>query len=139
MEASDAFIASITSYAAHTNQTWPYVVIPDFSVAAEKIRCLCGAVYVNTYHVVENEKRQEWEHFTATGGKEMVDKAISAIAEYNVMDWPISFNYTEWNVIFDYDEYDKENPVCTQDAVAFYCWSIYILIRLLITLQGEVG
>jgi hypothetical protein len=42
------FIASITSDAAHTHQTWPYVVIPDFVVAAEKLRSLCGAVYVNT-------------------------------------------------------------------------------------------
>jgi hypothetical protein len=41
MEVTDAFITSITSFAAHTNQTWPYVVIPDFSVTAEKVRSLC--------------------------------------------------------------------------------------------------
>jgi hypothetical protein len=119
MEASDAFITSITSYAAHTNQTWPYVVIPDFSVRAEKIRSLCGAVYATTYHFVENEQRKDWENFTATVGTEMVDEAIAAIADYGLMDWPISSNYSEWNVIFDYDEYDKENKVrCT--AIANY-------------------
>jgi hypothetical protein len=113
MEVSDAFISSITSFAAYTNQTWPYVVIPDFYVTAEKIRSLCGAVYVTTYHVVENDQRKEWENFTATVGTEMIDQAIAAIAEYNVMDWPITPNYTAWNVIYDYDEYLKENKVRT--------------------------
>jgi hypothetical protein len=113
MEVSDAFITSITSYAAHTNQTWPYVVIPDYSVTAEKIRSLCGAVYVTAYHVVENDQRKKWENFTSTVGTEMVDKAIATIAEYNVMDWSITPNYTVWNVIWGYDEYDKENPVCS--------------------------
>jgi hypothetical protein len=111
MEVSDAFITSITSYAAHTNQTWPYVVIPDFYVTAEKIRSLCGAVYVATYHVVENDQRKDWEYFTSIVGTHMIDQAISTITEYNVMDWPITPNYTAWNVIYDYDEYDKANKV----------------------------
>jgi hypothetical protein len=113
MEASDAFITSVTSYAAHTNQTWPYVVIPDFSVRAEKVRSLCGAVYVNTYHSVEDEQRKEWENFTATVGTEMADEAVEAVAQYNVMDWPVTSNYTGWNVIYDHGELAKENKVCT--------------------------
>jgi hypothetical protein len=86
MEAADAFITSISSYAAHTNQTWPYVVIPDFAVRAEKVRSLCGAVYLNTYQFVEHAQRKEWENFTAIVGTEMADEAIAAIADYNVMD-----------------------------------------------------
>jgi hypothetical protein len=117
MEAADAFITSITSYAAHTNQTWPYVVIPDFAVRAEKVRSLCGAVYLNTYQFVEHAQRKEWENFTASVGTKMADEAIAAIADYNVMDWPITPNYTEWNVIYDYDEYDKENKVSTQQVL----------------------
>jgi hypothetical protein len=41
MEVTDAFITSIISFAAHTNQTWPNAVIPDFSVTAEEVRSLC--------------------------------------------------------------------------------------------------
>ena len=37
VQAADAFIASITSYAAHTNQTCPYVVIPDFAVLKKQL------------------------------------------------------------------------------------------------------
>jgi hypothetical protein len=112
MEVSDAFITSMTSHAAHTNQTWPYVVIPDFYVTAEKIRSLCGAVYVTTYQVVENDQRKDWEKFTSTVGTDMIDEAVATIAEYNVMDWPITPNYTAWNVIYNNDEYDKANKVC---------------------------
>jgi hypothetical protein len=41
---------------------------------------------VTTYRVVEDEQRKEWERFTAQVGTEMVDEAIAAIADYNVMD-----------------------------------------------------
>jgi hypothetical protein len=122
MEASDAFITSITSYAAHTNQTWPFVVIPDYSVRAEKIRSLCGGIYAATYHVVNNEQRKEWENFTATVGKDMAD-----IADYNVMDWPVTPNYTEWNVIYDYGEYDKPNKVSAKQRIPVKCVSIHRL------------
>jgi hypothetical protein len=105
MEASDAFVSSIASYAAHSNQTWPYVVVPDFAVQAEKVRSLCGAVYVNTYYVVQDEQRKEWENFTASVGRETADASIAAIEEYDAMDWPINYNYTETNVIFSYDEF----------------------------------
>jgi hypothetical protein len=88
------------------------VDIPDFSSTAEKIRSLCGAVYVTTYHVVEHAQSKEWESFKATVGTEMVDEDIAAIAEDNVMDCPITSNYTPWNVIYDYDEFDSENKVC---------------------------
>jgi hypothetical protein len=113
MEVTDAFITSITSFAAQTNQTWPYVVIPDFSVTAEKVRSLCGGVFVSSYHLVEDDQRKQWENFTAAVGTEMVDTAIATIAEYNLMDWTLTPNYTAWNVIYDYDEYSKENKVRT--------------------------
>ena len=48
MEASDAFVVSIASYAAHSQSIWPFVVVPDFAVRAEKVRNLCGAVFVTT-------------------------------------------------------------------------------------------
>jgi hypothetical protein len=50
-------------------------------VAAEKIRSLCEAVYVNTYLVVENDQRKEWENFTATVGTQMADEANETIAD----------------------------------------------------------
>ncbi|KAL3941956.1 MAG: hypothetical protein SGARI_000425 [Bacillariaceae sp.] len=109
--ASDAFVVSAASYADHSNQTWPYVTVPDFSVRAEKIRSLCGAVYVNTYHTVTEGQRGEWERYTAIAGPPMADEAIAAVADFTSMGWPVTTEDEPWHVIFDYDEFDKENPV----------------------------
>ncbi|KAG7355294.1 adenylate and guanylate cyclase catalytic domain containing protein [Nitzschia inconspicua] len=109
-EASDAFVANIASFAAHSNQTWPFVVIPDFAVRAEKVRSMCGAVYVNTYHVVQDNQRSEWEAYTAKVGPAVTKESIAAIAAFDGMDWPISTDYTEWNVIHSYEENPIEVP-----------------------------
>jgi len=110
LEASDAFVASITSLAAATNQQWPFVVVPDFAIRAEKIRSLVNAVYVSTYNVVQPNERGEWERFTAKHGESMVNESIAAIEAFNGADWPIVWNYTLWDVIHSYDEFEKENP-----------------------------
>jgi hypothetical protein len=110
LQAADAFTVSITSLAMATNQTWPYVVVPDFAVRAEKIRSLANAVLVNTYIFVEPEQRSEWEDFTAQTGETWVNESIAAIEEFDGMEWPIVWDYNLLNVIHDYGEYDKENP-----------------------------
>lgn len=110
LQASDAFVVSMSSLAAATNQSWPFVVIPDFAVRAEKIRSLANAVYVNTYHLVEPSQRREWETFTAQHGEAMINESIATIENFDGADWPIVWNYTLWDVIHDYDEFELENP-----------------------------
>jgi len=109
LEASDAFVVSIVSLASATNQSWPFVVVPDFAVRAEKIRLLANAVYVNTYPLVRPNERKEWENFTAQHGESMIIESIAAIEEFDGADWPIVWDYDLWDVIHDYDEFDKEN------------------------------
>ena len=110
LEASDAFVVSIASLASATNQIWPFVVVPDFAVRAEKIRSLANAVYVNTYHFIQPNERNEWERFTSRHGESMIRESIEAIESFNGANWPIVWNYTLWDVIHDYDEFEKENP-----------------------------
>ena len=110
LQASDAFVVSITSLASFTNQSWPFVVVPDFAVRAEKIRSLANAVFVNTYNLVQPNERMEWENFTARTGESWVNQSIAAIEEFDGMDWPIVWDYTLWDVIHDWGEFDKENP-----------------------------
>ncbi len=110
LQASDAFVATMTSVAEATNQVWPYVVIPNFAVQAEKIRSLAKAVYVNTFHLVQPWQRKEWEDFTAKTGEAWMNESIGAIEKYDGMDWQIIWNYTAWDVIWDYGEFDKEHP-----------------------------
>ena len=110
LQASDAFVASIASMAELTNQTWPFVVVPDFAVRAEKIRSLANAVVANTYAVIQPEERSEWEKFSALAGEAFVKESLTVMEEYEDSHWPIIWNYTAWDVIWAYDEYDKENP-----------------------------
>mmetsp|Transcript_1718 Transcript_1718/g.4427 ORF Transcript_1718/g.4427 Transcript_1718/m.4427 type:complete len:967 (-) Transcript_1718:770-3670(-) len=110
LEASDAFVVSITSLASVTNQEWPFVVVPDFAVRAEKIRSLANAVYVSTYNLVQPNQRNEWEKFTAEKGESIVIESITALEDFDEKQWPVVWNYTLWDVIHDYDEFEKENP-----------------------------
>ena len=110
-QAADAFTVSIASLAAATNQSWPFVVVPDFAVRAEKIRSLANGVMVNMYPIVESDQRSEWETFTARTGKGWVDESIEAIENFDAINyWPIVWNYTTYDVIHASDEYYKENP-----------------------------
>jgi len=111
LEAMDALTVSMVSFARATNQTWPFVVIPDFAVRAEKIRAIAGAVYINTYHSVSAKQRAEWEHFTSIPeNHEWVNNSIALMEENPDNPWPIVWNHTMWYVIHGYDEWDKEEP-----------------------------
>ena len=108
--ACDAFCVSITSFSKASAQTWPFVTIPDFAVRSEKIRSLANSVYANTYHLVQEDQREEWETYTAAVGPTQVNESIAAIEDFKRMDWPIVWNYTSWDIIHSYDEFDMPNP-----------------------------
>ena len=111
LEAMDAFTVSMISHARSTNQTWPFVVIPDFAVRAEKIRSLSGAVYINTYHFVEDTQRVEWENFTAKpSSHSWVNESIQLQENNPTNEWQTIWNFTLWDKIHGYDEFDKPNP-----------------------------
>lgn len=111
LESLDAFSVSMVSYSRAANQTWPFVVIPDFAVRAEKIRSLSNAVYITTYPFVEKGQRQEWETFTSLPESNYWVNQSVALQEENPNNvWPIVWNYTTWDVIHGYDEWDKEEP-----------------------------
>lgn len=110
LQASDAFVTSMASAAVTTNQTWPFVVHPDFAVQAEKIRSLANAAYVMNYNWVKPDQREQWQNFTAATGKAWVNESLAVMEEYDGMDWQIIWNYTTWDVIHYWDEFDKEFP-----------------------------
>jgi hypothetical protein len=72
LSAVDAFVVSIVSYAKATNQTWPFVTIPDYAARAGKIRSLADAVVIGTYPLVKSEDRKEWERYSIYGRKQLL-------------------------------------------------------------------
>ena len=60
----DLFAAMIVSVARATNQTWPFVTIPNFPLIASKIRLLSQTVLLTLYPIVTQEERSEWEAYS---------------------------------------------------------------------------
>ena len=66
MAATDALTVNIVSHARDTNQTFPFVVLPDFGVQATKARKLAPTLYYSVSYKVSNENRAAYEDFTVT-------------------------------------------------------------------------
>jgi hypothetical protein len=108
--AADTFVVTIVSLAKATNQTWPFVTIPDFAVRGAKIRSLSQVTYLNLYQYVSNENRAAWEAYTAMHGPQWVNESIAIQEEDENYKGPTIWDYENWDVIHRNDEYDKEFP-----------------------------
>jgi hypothetical protein len=110
LAAVDAFVVSIVSYAKATNQTWPFVTIPDYAVRAGKIRSLSNAVVIGTYPLVKTEDRKEWERYTAENNY-WVEESIDIQERDSSFMGPIIREYETWDVIYGGDEWGMmEHP-----------------------------
>ena len=63
LNAIEAFGASISSYAASTNSSWPYVTVEDFSARAQRVARLSQANWVIFLPEVEEEERDQWNAY----------------------------------------------------------------------------
>ena len=110
MEAIDGFVVNIMSFAKATNQTWPFVTIPDFGLRAGKVLSLTGAYIMNLYPLVENGEREAFEHYMATHN-EWVEETIDIHDKDVTWSGPVVRDGENWDVIYGYDEFDKDEDV----------------------------
>lgn len=59
----DALQNHLVAWARGTNQTWPFVTVPNFYVQAAKIKLLSDVGYIMVNPLVTNENRREWEDY----------------------------------------------------------------------------
>jgi hypothetical protein len=71
--AVDSYLVSLISMARSTNQTWPFVTMPDASVRLAKLRSLSKAVAVQQAHFVTADQKEAWEEYTATNNQWATD------------------------------------------------------------------
>lgn len=65
LEVVDDYVVNLVSAVRATNQTWPYVVNPDFGIKAAKILAMSkAAIYIAQHHLVTAEQRDEYEAWT---------------------------------------------------------------------------
>jgi type II secretory pathway pseudopilin PulG len=60
----DSLAVLYVSYAKMSNQTWPFVTMPDFAIRLAKILPLTDAIAVNVLPVVTAENREKWEAYS---------------------------------------------------------------------------
>jgi hypothetical protein len=75
MGAVDGYIVSLMSWRKSTNQSWPYVSVPDAAVRLSKLRSLSKGVFVQQAHFVQLHERIQWENYTATHN-DWVDESL---------------------------------------------------------------
>jgi len=108
---ADAMVVSMVSYANATNQTWPFVTIPDFGVRAEKIMGLTNAIYMSLLLYVTPEQRDKWQKYSAEHGPQWVEQTLELQKRENMYQTVIEennfTNVTYFNVIYELDEFQK--------------------------------
>eukprot|EP00980_Cylindrotheca_fusiformis_P014244 scaffold3765_cov117-Cylindrotheca_fusiformis.AAC.1 len=62
---SIAVSSQAADYHAMHNTSWPFYIIPDFSIRTQNLveRTGSNSPYLGVFHIVEEDERTEWEHF----------------------------------------------------------------------------
>ena len=114
MAAVDAFVIGILSYARETNQTWPFVTVPDLEARASKVLALTKAVVIFEFLLVMPEQREKWESYTAEKGPAWVKDSMDFLKRTNkFQDAYTALNITEptlLNFVHDYSAWGVEDP-----------------------------
>ncbi|KAL7569517.1 hypothetical protein ACA910_013892 [Epithemia clementina (nom. ined.)] len=108
----DAFVISILSHARETNQTWPFVTVPDFEARSTKFLALTKAMVFILYTLVTQETRLEWEQYTQQHGRDWTSKSMDYLERNNLFqDVYRARNITQYlDFIYDYSTLDGDNP-----------------------------
>jgi hypothetical protein len=66
--AVDSMVYNVVSHvhSSDSEQTWPFVTIPDFGVRAAKVLSLSEVIFMQFYPLVSNDERKRWENYTAS-------------------------------------------------------------------------
>ena len=63
LNAIDTFATSITHTAITTNQTFPFVTIPNFSIRGSTVRVLADALMIHWLPLITDSNRNHWEEY----------------------------------------------------------------------------
>jgi hypothetical protein len=112
----DAYVITMLSYARDTNQTWPFVTIPDFEASSGKFLDLTKSAVFMEFLLVTPETRPEWEAYSAREGRKWAQDSIDYLRHNNLFhDVFEARNVTDESVVYldfvhDYSAWGVENP-----------------------------
>lgn len=110
----DAFVIDMLSYARGTEQTWPFVTIPDFEARSAKFLSLTKAIVFQEYVLVTPTTRSSWEAYSKQNGPAWAEKSIDYLKRNDLFqDQFVARNITKpqyVDVIHDYSAWGVEDP-----------------------------
>jgi hypothetical protein len=106
LKSLDSFAVAIVSHAHNTNQTWPFVAVPDFAIRAAKMISLSNAVFISILPLVSNQTREEWERFAATHDQ-WLNESVHLQERYDLFHGPLMYALGHIDVIWgDFGDID---------------------------------
>jgi hypothetical protein len=94
----DSLAVLYVSYAKMSNQTWPFVTMPDFAIRLAKILPLTDAIAVNVLPVVTPENRKKWEAYSVANDY-WVNEGMAIQETWDGYYGPVVYNGTKYGVI----------------------------------------
>ena len=92
----DSLATGLVSYAKASNQTWPFVTVPDFAIHAAKMISNCDAIIVGVLALVATEKRAQWERYTITNNQ-WVNASVQLQADYAFFNGPLEYDTSKYD------------------------------------------
>ena len=106
LKSLDSFAVAAVSHAHNTNQTWPFVTVPDFAMRAAKMISLSNVVFVSILPLVSNQTREEWERFAATHDQ-WLNESVHLQEQYDLFHGPLMYALGHIDVIWgDFGDID---------------------------------
>ncbi|KAL7565588.1 hypothetical protein ACA910_014300 [Epithemia clementina (nom. ined.)] len=82
--AINSLSTAVTSFAWHTNQSFPFVTIPDFALRGSDLRIQADAFVIHYMPLVTDENRLEWEEYALTN-RFQIDEAFDQDAAFRAL------------------------------------------------------
>jgi hypothetical protein len=117
LDAMDALTVGMVAMANYTNQTWPFVTMPDsyFALAAAKVLGVTQATRICTFPYVDAHQRVAWQNYTASAhSQEWIGASLALQRQQQQALLQNGYDYDHengnWNVIFNNQEFEKPHP-----------------------------
>lgn len=109
----DGFAVSIVSQVRESNQTWPFVSVPNYAARAGRVRNKAQLLFLGMTTKVAVAERPQWEQFTAQQGRLWVDDALDVQERDPSYFGPVIRNYTTVDFIIMTGRNSEEGDVRT--------------------------
>lgn len=99
MGAFDALAVTLVSYAQASNQSWPFVTLPNYGMHVAKILPVSKAIYIFVNPLVTPENRRDWESY-ALNNQHWVNETMYLQEHWSGYNGPVIYNWTAEEEIF---------------------------------------